>query len=279
MIDYGISPKGNIVILHITKDLQNANHLLLREKGFMDWEIFKKVVDECSAEHTHSLSLYMLGEPLMHPNIRQMINYAKKMALPYVDVSTNALVDMRPLLGTALDELIISLDGINPLTYQKNRSGDFEKIENNISLFLEAKAKGSYEYPFVRMQIIDMPSNRPYIDDFVKKWLPKADLVYIKKLEGMVQGLGDKLVDSAEIEKTYRDRQPCKQLFYTHNINWNGDHAFCCHDPFGKSLLGNIRNTTIKEAWSSNEKLAEVERQSHNVFAGLCQNCVDYGAW
>ena len=37
LIDYGISPKGNIVILHITKDLQNANHLLLREKGFMDY--------------------------------------------------------------------------------------------------------------------------------------------------------------------------------------------------------------------------------------------------
>jgi LacI family transcriptional regulator len=37
LIDYGIAPKSNILILHITKDLQNANHLLQREKGFMDY--------------------------------------------------------------------------------------------------------------------------------------------------------------------------------------------------------------------------------------------------
>jgi LacI family transcriptional regulator len=37
LIDYGIHPESNIVIIHITKDLQNANHMLLREKGFMDY--------------------------------------------------------------------------------------------------------------------------------------------------------------------------------------------------------------------------------------------------
>lgn len=37
LIDYGIAPESNILIIHITKDLQNANHLLLREKGFLDY--------------------------------------------------------------------------------------------------------------------------------------------------------------------------------------------------------------------------------------------------
>ncbi len=37
LIDYGITQKSNIVIVHVTKDLQNANHLLLREKGFLDY--------------------------------------------------------------------------------------------------------------------------------------------------------------------------------------------------------------------------------------------------
>ena len=37
LIDYGIAPQSNILIIHITKDLQNANHLLLREKGFLDY--------------------------------------------------------------------------------------------------------------------------------------------------------------------------------------------------------------------------------------------------
>ena len=37
LIDYGIAAASNIVIIHITKDLQNANHLLLREKGFLEY--------------------------------------------------------------------------------------------------------------------------------------------------------------------------------------------------------------------------------------------------
>lgn len=44
LIDYGIAPKSNIVMIHITKDLQNANHLLQREKGFFDY--FETVKDK-----------------------------------------------------------------------------------------------------------------------------------------------------------------------------------------------------------------------------------------
>jgi LacI family transcriptional regulator len=37
LIDFGIDPQSNILLIHITKDLQNANHLLQREKGFFDY--------------------------------------------------------------------------------------------------------------------------------------------------------------------------------------------------------------------------------------------------
>jgi LacI family transcriptional regulator len=37
LIDFGVDPQSNILLIHITKDLQNANHLLQREKGFFDY--------------------------------------------------------------------------------------------------------------------------------------------------------------------------------------------------------------------------------------------------
>ena len=37
LLDYGIAPKSNVLLIHITKDLQNANHLLLREGGFLNY--------------------------------------------------------------------------------------------------------------------------------------------------------------------------------------------------------------------------------------------------
>ena len=37
LIDYGINDQSNILLVHITKELDNANHLLQREKGFLDY--------------------------------------------------------------------------------------------------------------------------------------------------------------------------------------------------------------------------------------------------
>lgn len=37
LVDYGIAPGSNIMIIHITRDLQNATHLQQREKGFLDY--------------------------------------------------------------------------------------------------------------------------------------------------------------------------------------------------------------------------------------------------
>ena len=37
LIDYGIAAQSNILLVHVTKDLQNANHLLQRERGFIDY--------------------------------------------------------------------------------------------------------------------------------------------------------------------------------------------------------------------------------------------------
>jgi MoaA/NifB/PqqE/SkfB family radical SAM enzyme len=250
-------------------------NVMTRPQGMMEWDVFTKIVDEVAAHDVHSISLYMLGEPMLHPRIRDMVNYIKKMGIPYCDVSTNALIDFTSLLGTALDELIVSLDGIDEETYNKNRQGDFRKIESNICRFINEKLKGKYEYPFVRMQIINMESNRPYLNDFIDEWQVLADVVYIKNLEGMVQGLGNKLVSKVP----QRDRRPCKQLFYTHNINWNGDHAFCCHDPFGKSVIGNVKNMTIDEAWHHKLKMRELMSQVNGFYGDLCVDCVDWGNW
>lgn len=37
LIDYGITVNSNILMIHITNDLQNTNHLLQREKGFLEY--------------------------------------------------------------------------------------------------------------------------------------------------------------------------------------------------------------------------------------------------
>jgi radical SAM protein with 4Fe4S-binding SPASM domain len=257
---------------------------MTRPLGIMQMSLYEKIVDECASfvsvdlsnQLLYSMSLYMLGEPTLSKNLRPMITYAKRMGIPYVDVSTNGKMPFTSLLGTGLNEIIVSLDGIDSATYGKNRGGDYTQVERNLKDFIIAKANGHHDAPLIRLQIIDMPNNRPYLQDFISQWIDKVEVVYVKKLEGMVQALGPRLV-----EKPAKDcRKKCKQLYYTLSVNWNGDVAYCCHDPKGESIIGNVWNTSIQELWQDNVEMRKVRHEQENgIYNDFCSTCVDWGNW
>lgn len=250
-----------------------------RELAQMDLDMFKKIVDEAVEHHIYSISIYALGEPLMNKHIREMVSYAKRRGIPYVDVSTNAMFDMRPLLGTSLNELIVSIDG-DEKTYDEVRiGGNYHKVVNNLKEFIKSKQEGNYDWPLIRLQIIDFDPPKYDIDKLIEEWLSsnQIDVVYKKKLEGMTQSIGNTAISKEEQCKRNTGRMPCKQLYYTLTVNSNGDIAYCCHDPQGQSVLGNIKDITLADAWKKEEKIREGQR--NGVYGEFCQNCCDWENW
>jgi radical SAM protein with 4Fe4S-binding SPASM domain len=221
---------------------------------------------------------------MLHPNIRGMVTYAKQMGVPYVDLSTNATIDMTPLLGTSLNELIVSIDGDEKTFSEIRKGGDYTKVVNNLFNFMEKKKAGNYDWPLVRLQIIDFQPPKYDVEKLIEAWLdpklshrPKVDVVYRKILEGMTHAIGNKNLPKEEQEKRNKDREPCKQLYYTLTINSNGDIAYCCHDPRGKSVLGNVSNMTLKEAWQKVEKIRQ--EQMKGIYNEFCRECCDWNTW
>ena len=252
--------------------------VMTRPVQSLPFEYYKKIVDEAAELSVHSISLYMLGEPFLHKEIREFVNYAKKMGIPYVDISTNGHYDMRRILGTALNELIISIDGNDKETYEKMRAkSNWEKVIKNCEEFLSARKEGKYEYPFVRMQIIDAMQTHHQISGFVERWIGKADVIYIKTFEEMRQSFDEEHSKKYRIKEISEEtRIPCKQLFFTQNVNSNGDISLCCHDPHGKLVVGNISQMTLKEAWES--EMANYFRKSHKnkIYPSICGPCKDW---
>jgi len=46
----------------------NGRGLMKRKKGFMDYELFERIVDEM-APHVQTIVLHIWGESLLHPKI------------------------------------------------------------------------------------------------------------------------------------------------------------------------------------------------------------------
>jgi len=62
------------------------------EQGIMDFDIFKKVIDEGAGEGLKSIKLNIRGEPLLHPRLADMVRYAKTKGIIEVMFNTNGLL-------------------------------------------------------------------------------------------------------------------------------------------------------------------------------------------
>lgn len=103
-----------------------------RNYGFMDFDLYKKIVDDiCGFESPIKiLRLYKDGEPLLHPRFTEMVRYAKeKKCAERIDTTTNAS-RLSPELNVkivkaGLDRINISIYGMNDGQFR-----DFSKAKD-----------------------------------------------------------------------------------------------------------------------------------------------------
>src|SRR5262245_45861660 len=124
----------------------------------MDLELYRKIIKDCK-EHVEFVWPYGIGEPMIHPNIFEMIRITREAGVR-TGMSTNAtLMDEKRadmLLDCGLDYVILAFDGASKETYEKYRTGaTFEKTRENILGFLEKKkARGSKMYVVLQMMLL-----------------------------------------------------------------------------------------------------------------------------
>src|SRR5438093_10864934 len=108
----------------------------------MDLELYRKIVEDCK-QYVEFVWPYGIGQPMIHPNIFEMIRITREAGIR-TGMSTNAtLIDERRaalMLDSGLDYVIVAFDGASKPTYEKYRVGAVcEKTRENISNFLRQK--------------------------------------------------------------------------------------------------------------------------------------------
>ena len=198
-----------------------------RKVGFMNFNTFKKIIDE-TKNYSPFIWLHQMGEPLLDKNIFKFVNYCQKNGVK-TGFSTNATLlnkeNSKKIIESALGHLVISLDGSTKKTYEKIRKkADFEESKKKIRGFLKEKtrlAKG----PYTVLQIIRMKETEPEIEQFKKEWINSGvDEIYVKDFCTWAGQLGtsDKI---SEQNQRYNKgiiskRPPCFFLWYSLNILW-----------------------------------------------------------
>ncbi len=252
-----------------------------REKGIMEWELFKKIVDDCVYLEVPEVSLNGFGEPLLDSLLIDRIKYLKKSGIPIVRIYTNAgLLKERiaeELIHSGLDSINTCIDGVTKDVFERIRPGlDFDIVEKNVQEFIRLRNKMGKKKPEVFIGFLRLAENKAEWNAFVNRWSPVADGIYRAIPSNWANSvkLTPILIDDFRYQKGYY-KSPCIFLWKMISIQYNGDVALCCRDYEGKFILGNLQESNLKDIWHS--KKLKTARQFHldgNIErVSLCANC------
>jgi len=251
---------------------------MTRPQGYMDVNLFKKIIDECEGR-VDFIYLHFFGEPLLHPKIIDLINYAAGKGMT-IALSTNALVlnakMSRDLLQSKLDLLIISIDSLNPEIYKKIRGGgNLENILKNINTFLGLHQTFQSTLN-VSIQMIEMSLNKEEISTFASHWKLRDGVnLTVKPLHNYADQVHN-IRSLGNFPENNSDRRVCVEPWRGLVIGWDGVVVPCCNDFDYKYTLGDVNVNTLVEIWNS-EKIQELRRcQSLGLQKSdeLCKGCL-----
>ncbi len=255
----------------------NSNEALLPPRGFMDFEMYRGIIDEAS-EFAYDINLFHRGESLLHPKIYEMIGYASGKGLN-TRLHTNATLlteeSAEKIFDSGLRYISISFDGYDKATYEGIRKGaSFEKTCGNLIGFLKKKKRKSVNRPFTVLQVIEVwneprerrnEKRRIFMEAF--KGLP-LDKLSIRIPHNWAGSYGDE-------HKGERISSLCTFPWYSLTIFWNGEVVPCPQDFYGNLSVGNIRDSGIRKIWNGERLIAHRNALIKGTVEGLdpCRSC------
>lgn len=244
--------------------------------GDMDIGLFEKIIDEGREHNLYSINPSWMGEPFLHPELIEMIKYAKSKKILDIRINTNGtLIDKEmseKILDSGLDSIIFSVDAITEKTYNKIKCGsDFNLINKNINYLISRKEEKRLEEPKIIVQMIDQKQSHSELMSFIYYWKNKADGIRI----ATYQSPDGRPNDRRRVQNTPETIFPCSQLWQRLVIAWDGTVYPCTGDNAGREPLGNVKEQKLYDIW--NGETLNYLRDKHSKFEAddieACLHC------
>jgi radical SAM protein with 4Fe4S-binding SPASM domain len=247
-----------------------------RKQGIMDFELFKKIIEEARLYDIPLISIHGFGEPLLDKDFFTRVKYAREKGVKKIATNTNASFlndsNIDKLLESGLDEIYISFDAATEDTYKKIRPGlDFQQVESNIKKLVQAKKEKKLEFPKIFLSFVECRENRKEVKQYLRKWKGSVDGISISYL---INWAGH--FPSGNLKKDRQKKDPCRFLWTDMAISWDGKVTICCYDYENDFVIGDLTKEKIKDVWNSEElnKLRKLHLEHQFREIKICKECI-----
>jgi len=241
------------------------------KKGLMNFDLFKRLVDQCAEEGVYSIRLSWRGEVLLNRRFIEMIAYAYSKGIPEVAFLTNAELLTEKLCAAIVESGVkwvsISADGTGDIYNHIRAPAEFSETLEKVKMLRREREKSGKAHPLIRVQSVASAAMND-IDDFYKSWRPVADRINL---------IADEIRDFSvfkdeDFQKYYFCDRPWNRL----TVAYDGKVHNCVADYNGAWILGDATNESLKKIWKGEK--AEFARNSfirHDFYKNLppCRTC------
>ncbi|HHT9112135.1 MAG TPA: radical SAM/SPASM domain-containing protein [Candidatus Wunengus sp. YC65] len=245
------------------------------KKGFISFDIFKKIVDEMG-QYLTVIRLYNWGEPMLNKDFLRMVHYAKERGIN-IKISTNLSMRMEDdqieaLIKGGLEKIYISCNGASSETYLKYHvGGDFDLVMDNMKRLVQKKR----EIPGCHTKLVWLFHVFKHNEHEIAAAKELAKKIGVKiKISKMRPDMGKEVFETTQralerdrawmpdnpeftvVSTKQKKRIGCMLPWTETMINWDGSVLPCCAVYSEKYAFGNILENSFKEIWNNDMYVA-----------------------
>ena len=253
------------------------------KKGWMDINLFQKIIHEIDANGSSNLMFVKQGEPFLHPQVREFLTILRqtKNRQNILWVSNGTTLNEKnidALIEFRIDELNLSIDSLHPETYFKIRGVELDQTLANLNRLLKRKTEAKSDFPRISVNMVVRKDNVDEMRSF-RSFFKKNNIQHtVQKYNPTFTGLdvGTDKWSLGEGKKIHR--YPCPHVFVNFVINYDGSASLCCADWEGAYKIGDLNRNTIRDIWNSEayQEVRENHLNGHYGRISICKNCA---AW
>ncbi len=255
--------------------------------GFISVNMWKDIVNYMkNVGSKPAITMIGRGEPLMHHEIDQLVNFAADKDFPCYLITNGTLLTSQKaekLIQAGLSRIQFSLHATTSETYEKmTQKPLFETVIENINQFIRINDEAGHPCHVSVFSVV-CSINAHEIAEFRKIWQDKVDRVFMHNFFSLH---GDsKMADEAEqyIQPDQKIAKGCVMPWTFFTIRWDGAIVPCPLDHASKIVVGNIYNNRgeidLKAVWNSEVFRKMRKAQAHQDYQTLsemgyqCRQC------
>lgn len=264
-----------------------------RPHTYLEKSLLAQVVGQFAAHHEVRWLFSGMGEPLLHPEISELVNLTQGFAAALE--SSLQVLPPADFPFAELTHLRISLDALEAESFALLRPGcSWQNVETFLNMSREQKKNFPEKFPELGVSFLRHGLNENKQQAFLNYWKQVVKPVFRENFfrwpfqqapEAIqwCQILGEAEYASAHKRTTKVDftpfkRRPCRHALLSATILADGSVTACPFDYEGRLSFGNLRQSSFTDLWQSPE-YQDFRRQHLQLSFNddlPCKNCRDW---